>query len=67
MLLNDDVLVSKYKKEFKEKDMFVRKVVEDWLSRNDGDPNDYCMALILYLIVRLQCKWGIQYCSLFVC
>ena len=40
MLLNDDVLVSKYKKDYKEKDEFVREVLNDWLSRNDDDPND---------------------------
>ena len=39
VLLNDDVLVSKYEKESK-KDEFVRKVVKDWLSHNDDDPND---------------------------
>ena len=40
MLLKDDVLVSKYEKECKEKNEFVRKVLKDWLSRNDDDPND---------------------------
>ena len=40
MLLNDDVLVSKYEKEHKANDEFVRTVLKDWLSRNDDDPND---------------------------
>ena len=40
MLLKDDVLVSKYEKEFKEKDKFVRETLKNWLSRNDDDPND---------------------------
>ena len=40
MLLNDDVLVSKYEKEYKEKDLFVRGVLKDWLSRNDDDATD---------------------------
>ena len=39
MLLKDDVLVNKYERESK-KDEFVRKVLNDWLSRNDDDPND---------------------------
>ena len=39
-LLKDDVLVNKYENECKEKDGFVRKVLKDWLSRNDDDPND---------------------------
>ena len=40
MLLKDDVLVNKYKKNYKEKDEFVREVLNDWLSRDDDDPND---------------------------
>ena len=40
MLLKNDVLVDKYEKEFKEKDEFVRKVLKNWLSRNDNDTND---------------------------
>ena len=39
MLLNDG-LVSKYNTECKGKDEFVRKVINDWLSRDDDDPND---------------------------
>ena len=41
-LLKDDVLVSKYEKECKENstDEFFRKVLKDWLSRDDDDPND---------------------------
>ena len=38
MLLNDDVLVSKY--EEKSKDEFIREVLKEWLSRNDDDPKD---------------------------
>ena len=44
MLLNDDVLVSKYEKEYKEKDEFVRTVLKEWLSRNDDDPNDSAVS-----------------------
>ena len=40
MLLRDDVLVSKYENECKEKDEFVREVLRDWLSRDDGDSTD---------------------------
>ena len=40
VLLKDGVLVSKYNTECKEKDEFVRKVLNDWLSWNDNDPND---------------------------
>ena len=40
MLLKDDVLVSKYEKEYKEKDVFARTVLKDWLSRNDNDATD---------------------------
>ena len=39
-LLKDDDLVNKYEQEYKEKDVFVRKVLKDWLSRNDDDPYD---------------------------
>ena len=40
MLLKDGLLVNKYKKNYKEKDEFVREVLNDWLSRNDDDPSD---------------------------
>ena len=40
MLLSDDVVVRKYEKEYKEKDLFVREVLKDWLSRNDDDATD---------------------------
>ena len=39
-LLKDGVLVSKYEKEYKEKDEFIRMILKDWLSRDDDDPND---------------------------
>ena len=39
-LLKDDVQVNKYEQECKKKDEFVRKVLKDWLSRNDDDHND---------------------------
>ena len=40
MLLKDDDLVRRYQKECKEKNEFVRRVLDDWLSRDDRDPND---------------------------
>ena len=41
MLLNDDVLVNKYEKEFtSKKEEFVREVLKDWLSHNDDDSKD---------------------------
>ena len=40
MLLRDDVLVRKLQNEHKEKDDFVRIVLRDWLSRDDGDSTD---------------------------
>ena len=39
-LLKDDVIVNKYEKECKGEDEFVRKVLKDWLSRNDDDHKD---------------------------
>ena len=36
MLLKDDDLVNKYEQQYK-KEEFVRKVLKDWLSRDDGD------------------------------
>ena len=40
MLLKDDDLVRRYQKECKDKNEFVRRVLDDWLSRDDRDPND---------------------------
>ena len=40
MLLKDSVLVSKYEKECKENNEFVRMILRDWLARDDDDPND---------------------------
>ena len=40
MLLKDDDLVNKYKQECKDKNEFVRRVLDDWLSRDNRDPND---------------------------
>ena len=40
MLLKDDDLVRRYQKEYKDKNEFVRRVLDDWLSRDDRDPND---------------------------
>ena len=41
LLLRDDVQVRKLKSDCKEnKDKFVRAVLKDWLSRDDGDSSD---------------------------
>ena len=40
VLLRDDVIVKKLQNEHKEKDDFVRIVLRDWLSRDDGDSTD---------------------------
>ena len=40
MLLRDDVLVRRYQNSDIEKDEFVRAVLRDWLSRDDGDSTD---------------------------
>ena len=40
MLLKDDDLVRRYQKECKDKNEFVRRVLDDRLSRDDRDPND---------------------------
>ena len=40
MLLKDDALVRRYQKDCKDKNEFVRRVLDDWLSRDDRDPND---------------------------
>ena len=40
MLLKDDDLVRRYQKECKDKNEFVRRVLDDWLSRDDRDLND---------------------------
>ena len=34
------VLVSKYEKEYKEKNELVRMFLRDWLTRDDDNPND---------------------------
>ena len=38
MLLNDDVQVNKFEKDYEKTDKFVREVLKYWLSRGDGDP-----------------------------
>ena len=40
MLLKDDDLVRRYQKECKDKNEFARRVLDDWLSRDDRDPSD---------------------------
>ena len=40
MLLKDGALVRRHQKECKDKNEFVRRVLDDWLSRDDGDLND---------------------------
>ena len=40
MLLKDDVLIRRYQNSNMGKDEFVRAVLRDWLSRDDGDSTD---------------------------
>ena len=40
MLLRDDVSVKRYQNEHKRKYHFLRAVLRDWLSRDDGDSTD---------------------------
>ena len=40
MLLRDDVSVKRYQNEHKRKYNFVRALLRDWLSRDDGDCTD---------------------------
>ena len=49
MLLKDDLLVSKYEKECKEKEEFVRTILKDWLSRNDDDATDSAVPCAMLL------------------
>ena len=48
LLLRDDVQVRKLKSDCKEnKDKFVRAVLKDWLSHDDGDSSDPAVPRIL--------------------